>query len=149
VATRYRVKVYDSQIASLFSPGQPAWEEHRKLMEKIRRRSRAIAPRRGAGRGRQIYASHYVNMIRQGRYGARGYVGNTAPHAAWVHDGVKGRIRPTRGPDSRLVVPKIRGSYRFTGTLSKAFYPAKSVAGQRANPWMSRAARQVLASYRK
>ena len=143
MARPYRVTVYESAIESLFAPGQPVYREHHRILVRMRRAARIAAPKRT----RRLSGSHFIELLKVGRYNTRGRLANSAKHAAWVHEGVKGRIRPRGG---RMVVPKRPGIPRWTGGKpTKAYYPAKSVRGQRANPWMSRAARQVLASYRR
>lgn len=149
MAQPYRVKVYDSVIASLFSPGQPVWNEGVKITEEMRQQARRDSPKRSG----VLYGSHYKNLLRSGRYGIRGYVGNAAPHALWVHEGTGkdtgGRIYPAVA--EAMIVPKRRNIPRYvSGTKPNwnTHFPAYSVRGQDANPWLLVASEKVLARYR-
>lgn len=127
------VFVYDSRISSLFTPGGDAAKHVDKFLRQVLRRSIATAP---VGQTGTIKRSHgKFGPLKRGRYNAEGHVFNTASHSKWVHEGVKGRIYPKRGP-----VLHFR-------TSAGRWVSAKSVRGQRANPWISDAATKTLSRF--
>lgn len=110
-------------------------------------------PRIGeAHRPANLRLSHFRNgVIWRGRgIRAEGSVVNSAPYARYVHEGVDGKIFP-RG--RAFVVPKSSFLYYVSnrtiasraGTRGTHMRWTNPVRGQRANPWLARAAAQVIA----
>lgn len=125
-----RVKVYDQQISALFD----RYGEVGRFGSTLNREIFAAAVARAPARTGRLKASHKNNgVLKAGRYRTTGRISATADHASFVHGGTVGPILPKRG--DRLSLPRGGG-----------FGPrvVKSVAGQRANPWMEEAARAVL-----
>jgi hypothetical protein len=110
-----------------------------------------IAPRRSG----TLAGSHrYRGFLYRGRYKVGTRVENTADHALFVHEGTTGPILPKRG--RYLIVPKTRGvtplrgaavmTRNFRGEAVRAKSPwglHRSVAGQRAQPWLREAGETV------
>lgn len=167
-----RVIVYDSQIASLFDPGENAVEFVKDVIDSILARAENIEVPRGgptSGRIRQgwqsLARSHKSSgVLRRGPYGAGGSAYNTAPHAEWVHNGTQGPILPTSGRYLAVPVgvgdaaPRVNPSYDRAGYIrnrpnlravpSRGVILTESVRGQEANPWLRRAGDQVSREYR-
>jgi len=110
------------------------------------------APRIGeAHRHANLKHSHFRNgVIWRGRgIRAEGSVINNAPYARFVHEGVQGKIFP-RG--RAFVIPKSSflayvGNAVITkraGTRGTHMRWTNPVNGQRANPWLAEAAREVI-----
>jgi hypothetical protein len=137
-----KVKVYDAKLHSMFAGSGEVGEETRKMTAEIMRvaKSPGYVPVRTG----ELRKKHYTNFLRSGRLLARGYVGNTAPHADWVYSGTKGPILPK---GTYLVVPRGRGRpSKRHGAPMKFLSLRRSVRGQRANHWIERAADSVLRS---
>lgn len=137
----YRVTVFETRIQSLFEPSGDAWDFGTKVRAEILAATRAAAPKRTGELARGMFDG---GQLKSGRYGCRGYVGNNVEHALWVHEGTKRIIAPG---GAFMKVPR-RKSYLPGSSLPSAYtYPAKMVEGQRANPWIDRAAQAVLSKY--
>ena len=85
---------------------------------------------------------------RNGVYTYSGTCSASVKHALWVHDGVPGRIYPKRG--KYLTVPKMKGAVSGA-TLRKGggprmYWLAKSVRGQRAQPFLADALKDSMAA---
>lgn len=125
----YRVVVYETQLVSLIQAGEGArWI--RSKAKAIEARARVLAPRR-TGR----LASSHVTLPTKGtnQYQNVWRVSAMAPYAVYVHEGVPKRIKPKKG--RFLKVPVAPGANRFL--------LLKSVRGQKPQPWLEAAARDV------
>jgi hypothetical protein len=134
MASNARVRVYDSRIAGEFLPGGDAWGFTKKVTREIE--TEAIVEASTASRSGDILRSHRRNVIPGAKYGCRGFVVNTSDHALYKHEGTVGPITPTSGDMLRLSPG---------GGFGVGF--ARSVAGQRGDPWIGRAGRTVLSRY--
>lgn len=168
-----KVIVYDLAIQGLFDPGESAVEWVKDVIDTILARAENIEVPRGdpatSGRIRQgwksLASSHKsTGVLRRGPYGAGGAAYNDAPHAAWVHNGTPGPIKPTSG--RYLAVPVAPGtavrrandSYGRGGDRRnraggkdqpvRAIVLTESVRGQDANPWLKRAGDGAVAEFR-
>lgn len=133
----YRVTVYRRNIVSLIQVGSGNRWIHSKAKE-IERAARRIAPKR-TGR---LRASH-VTLPSTGtnQYVKRYRVSAQAYYAAWVHEGVPGRIYPKNG--KALAIPRSRTKPPWNAGRGKVILK-RSVRGQSANPWLARAAAMVV-----
>jgi hypothetical protein len=111
------------------------------------------APRVGeAHRHANLKHSHFRNgVIWRGRgIRAEGSIINNASYALYVHRGVQGKIFPH---GRAFVIPKSSflaytgnaAIARRAGTKGTHMRWANPVSGQKANPWLQRAATQVIA----
>jgi hypothetical protein len=131
--TTKRVYVRNEEISALFGATGEIGLLNRVLMDRIVVIARIEAPARTG----ELKAAHRNGgALKVGRYRNIGTVYNDSPHAAFVHDGTYGPIVPKHS--TRLSLPAY-------GTHSHK--SLKSVSGQRANPWMTRAANTVLSTY--
>lgn len=139
----YRVRVFETRIDSLFAPSGDAWKFGTKVRQEILEASRLKAPKRTGELAKGMFDG---GQLKSGMFGCRGYVGNNVPHALWVHEGTKTIYAR---PGHAMKVPR-RPSYKPGSQLSSNYtYPAKSVRGQKANPWIDEAAKAVLSKYLK
>lgn len=127
----YRVVIHDQRIVSLIQTGDGDRWLHSKAKQ-IEHRARVIAPRR-TGR----LASSHVTLPTTGtnQYAKRYRVSAQAYYARYVHEGTGGMPGrwaklPGRNPNP----------VRATGKGTVIWSPK----GQRANPWLARAARDVV-----
>lgn len=135
MAGLYTLKVFDTRIAGLFDRGKDADKFLARNLHEIYSISVATCPsRRGAMKSR-----HGTGRGRIGPYAARGNVYNDAPYAKFVHEGTHGPIFPTRGV---FLWVRAAPASRYPHGARRA-----SVAGQQAQPWISEAARRVMARY--
>lgn len=124
------VKVFDIKIAELFNDAEPVGREASAINREIVAVATATAPARSG----VLKVSHRnKGSLRAGPYRITGRVSNVADHAAFVHEGTYGPITPRTSPNLLL-----RPGNGF------GFRSARSVNGQRANPWLARAGRTVL-----
>lgn len=136
-----KVNVYDARIDALFNTGEPAGRDAVTTTELIK----AEAIRKSPKRTTELARSHYSSYLRNGRFLGRGFVGNTAEHSLWVHGGTIGPIRPTTS--DFMPVPRFKGGpAKRHGAPASMLRPRASVSGQRANPWILRAADTVLST---
>lgn len=151
---RVHVQVYDSRIDSLFNRGGDVEKDARETKRLILVEAVKTAPKR---RGDLAKEHKDGGWLRTGKLLGRGYVDNVSSYAAAVHEGTLGlRIVPTHS--LAMPIPKVKGGpAKRHGAPSKFLFPVgpgvdkkgngfpkKSVAGQRANPWLLRAADKVL-----
>lgn len=130
---RVKVEIYDSVLEAETAPGG---DLNRYLARENRLVYRFAVAGAPLGKSGELKRSHVNAGVRKvGRMGAVATVNNTAEHAPWVHDGTTGPIRATRG--RYMSVPAARGSARRIRRIT--------VAGQRANPWLYRAAVKAAA----
>ena len=137
-----RVVIHDSRIAELSLPGGDVYRFTSKLAKQTQAMARGICPVGGPTAGYPpgyLYGKHYRRVIGLPK-GCVGYVGNSAPHALWVHEGTTGPIYPTRG--QWLRVPSLRRTGRLRYTYRR------SVAGQSAQPWLENAMVAVISANR-
>lgn len=132
-----RVTINYGAIASLFQNGGEVMTFTRRVTNQIKDAAIIEAPLGASG---SIKRSHRVFVTPSTVYGCHGTLRNDSLHGAFVHGGTAGNgagyIFPTHGP--RLGP--------FPGLSGTLIMPDK-VRGQRANPWMRRAARQVMLRY--
>lgn len=145
MAGLYKVAVFDSRIVGMFGPGTDASAFVRKNTGEISNLARVGAPKRS---GRLALSHHTTGPYRVGPYNVAGQVYNDARHASWVHNGTYGPIYPKRpfrkdGSISTLRLPRTPSASRVGGP----FIRRRWVDGQKANPWLERAARAVIARY--
>lgn len=141
---RYRVKVFETAIGSLFAPGGDAWDFGTKVRAEIIAKSKqpGFVPRRS---GALAAGTVDGGQLKSGRYGCRGYIGNNVEHALWVHEGTRPVITPNSARHLKVPIRRsiVSGAASPRGSV---FFP-KSVHGQKANPWLDRAALAVLSKY--
>lgn len=139
-----RVRVFDTAIDSYFWAGRPVFNEANKLARRINAAAIAGAPERTG----ELKASHRAgNALYSGRFRVRADVTNFAPHALWVHEGVPGRIYPKNGKKLKIAYGPHFTPSPAAALRGKTHLYTDSVRGQDANPWILRAAREVLATY--
>lgn len=139
--TFQKVTIYDKQIADLFAPGHSAYRFGQRVSNQIKRTAERTAPRGSLPRpGQKVLARSHNAYSRGGRASlqSRWVISNTARHAEWVHEGTTGPITPKAS--SHLV-------FRAGGKRGNNLVRVTSVAGQKANPWLQRAANIVNARY--
>lgn len=133
MAEPFIVTVYDVELSALFDRMGTVGKPMTRLQREVFLASIAAAPARSG----EIKRSHVNRGARKaGPYRIRGFIQNEAPHAAYVYKGTSGPITPKRRKVLRLAAGGGHGVV-FT----------KRVRGQRANPWMERAARTVLSRH--
>lgn len=114
-------------IMSMFAPGGDVFKTARAWAFESRQYMVATAPRRTGG----LAGAHGIPSVTPQGLGVMYTVANRSRHAIWVHNGTTGPITPKR--HQYLQLP---GGPR-----------AKSVRGQRAQPWMEDAMNAVLAKH--
>lgn len=133
MADRFHVTVYDIRLSALFD----AMGEVGKPMTRLQREVFAEAIAQAPSRSGELKRGHVNRGSRKaGPYRIRGFIENRAAHARYVHEGTHGPIYPTDN-DMLLLRP----------SMGRGWARKRSVAGQRANPWMVRAARTVLSRH--
>lgn len=131
MADVFKVVVYDIEISALFDAMGEVGKPMTRLQREVFMEAIAMAPARSGA----IKRGHVNRGARKaGPYRIRGHIENHADHAEYVHEGTSGPIFPTGGAAEFRLPPG--GGYGWRR--------AESVSGQRANPWMMRAARTVL-----
>lgn len=138
--TTTRVTIYDRNIDRLFLGGGDVWD----WMERVGREHLMMALVEVPRRTGSLAAAHNLALTPYKKRGVRYSVGNYADHADYVHGGTTGPIVAGTGFWDD-------GSIAYMGPMApwmghNARY-ARSVSGQDANPWLSRAADIVLAKY--
>lgn len=127
-----RVTIYDRNLDRLFLPGGDAWD----WMERVGREHVSMAIIEAPKRTMNLARQHNLALTPY-RRGVRYSVGNYADYAEYVHGGTIGPILPHGGD--------------WLGPLAPwGVYPGgyiREASGQRANPWIERAADIVLAKY--
>lgn len=151
-----RVIVYDAKISGMFGKGGDAVEYIREFLVDLEAQAQRDAPVGGITSGRRraggisIKRGHRNSgTLRSGPYGARGSIYNIAKHAGYVHNGTGPRIygRPM------LAVPVVPGSIHMQHRWGKprvakvGVVRLRSVAGQKANPWLDRAGKKIAIRY--
>ena len=142
-----KVIVYDEAIVRLIQRGDGHFWIRRKA-NAIRGTALALAPAR-TGR---LKGSHRVTQNRDagGRFQTGFIISATAPYARYVHEGTGPWIYPANGKFLRL--PGVnrtasRNSFRGPngnprpGRTGERSTVVRKVRGQKANPWLERAAR--------
>lgn len=130
---RFIVTVYDVEISRLFDAMGTVGRPMTRLQREIYAEAILAAPSRSG----ELKASHRNKGARKaGPYRIRGFIENTSAHAEFVYKGTHGPIFPRR-----------RRFLRFPGRGGVGFTYKRWVRGQRANPWMERAARTVLSRH--
>lgn len=128
-----RVYVRNEAISAMFARSGEVGALNSRIMARITARAIAAAPSRSGA----LKAAHRNGgALKRGKYVNIGTVYNTSEHASYVHEGTYGPILPKTSTKMHLPA----GGGYSARALS-------SVAGQRANPWMTRAANRVLSTY--
>lgn len=134
----YTVEVYENGIVRLIQVGDGVrWI--RSKAKAVENRARVIVPKRTG----KLMASHRTTQNRSGlgRYESGFAVSADASYARYVHEGT-GIHGPRHAPIVKLKGMKIPGRINRLG--SKGDTVIYRSQGQRANPWLERAAAQVL-----
>lgn len=139
-----RVRVYDSAIQGLFTPGGDAHDEARDITRKIE--TSAIRRALKFARSGEIARSHY-RTVRTTTLGVRGTVGNRSDHAYFKHKGTQGPIRSNRGTITDSKGRRQRAKMRLRRGNGYPSMLRASVSGQRGDPWLRKAANGVLWRY--
>lgn len=137
-----KVQVYNPAIQSLFRPGGEVREEAKKIQSEVLARARIRAPKRT---GKLANSHAKGGPIDTGLYGVRASVGNVARYAEYVHGGTYGPIRSRRPVDRRGRPPGKMGPAAPYGGFTNRYFT--EVSGQEPNPWLRRAANDVLLRY--
>lgn len=131
----YRVQVFNTVIISIVQTGDGERWTHAKAKE-IERMARVLAPKR-TGR---LAASHVtLPTIGSNQYHKVYRVSAQAYYSRYVHEGTTG---PITGRNGWVKIPAARGGVPYSPKLRVV----RSVRGQRANPWLVRAAVAVAHS---
>lgn len=131
----YRVYVFDSKIISIVQTGDGDRWTHAKAKQ-IERMARTLAPKR-TGR---LAASHVTLPTRGSNQYHKVYrVSAQAYYSRFVHEGTTG---PITGRNGWVKIPAARSGAPYSPKLRVV----RSVRGQRANPWLARAALLVARS---
>lgn len=134
IRARYSVNVDEARLN--LAVMNPAIDYGKRVQSMIKREAIRTAPRRSG----QLATSHLnIGILRRGRWAADGAVRNVSEHAEYVHGGTDGPIFPN-APHRFL---KIHGSR--AGHAGAVTGYARSVRGQRANPWLRKAGETVAA----
>lgn len=129
----YVVKVNNGTISRMVRVGEGnRWTK--KKAERIEAVARRIVPKRT----RTLERSHRTtqNRNRLGQFQTGFSITANARHAAWVHGGTQGPIRSRSG--KKMPVGFVHPTFGYRGVVYRS-----TVAGQRANPWLERAAHIV------
>jgi hypothetical protein len=138
-----RVNIFEKGIDSLFLPGGDADKFSDQLTRKIFYRSIQNAPKRSG----ELAAGHRLGgALYRGKRLTQTLL-NVSDHAAAVHNGTVGAdITPK--VHEFMPVPRVRGAFSTehprSGAISR--FPAKRVRGQVANPWIAKAAAEIIAT---
>lgn len=134
------VKVFDNNISQLFEPSAEVGREVNTITRRITYKAIAFSPKRS----RVLSLSHRQSgALKSGRYVSRGQITNDAPHALWVIKGTQGPILPH---GKKLIVPRKKGG-RAKRDGGRNLGLRSSVRGQKANDYISRAAKVVTSTY--
>lgn len=133
--------IYYQNIDGLFSAGQPAHQFLTKRNREVKVRAAQLAPKRTGNLARSV---RNVGVRKNGPYRATGQISADADYAFFVHDGTRGPITARGGGVMILRTPHPRGIGGKGGTGG---FGVRSVRGQRANPFLLRAAQQVMSRY--
>jgi hypothetical protein len=153
--TGYRVVVYDKKISGMFGKGGDAVNYIKEFLWDLEAMAQKLSPVGGPTSGRRraggisIKRGHRNSgTLRSGLYGARGSIYNVAKHAGYVHGGTGPRIygKPL------MAVPVLPGSVHYRrggnkGVSKIGIVRLRSVAGQKANPWLDRAGKVTAVRY--
>ena len=132
----HRVVVFEGTISRLVQAGSGRRWTKRKA-DAIRRTAIVLAPAR-TGR---LKGSHRTTQNRDvlGRYQTGFIVSATAPYSSYVHGGTGPWITPKNGRYLRIPGPNPRRPAHWKSSRTSTV--VRRVRGQRANPWLLRAAR--------
>jgi hypothetical protein len=138
VATRIYIRIYDSRIMALNSPGKPVGKYIHRKGDTIQRYAQQNAPRR---------SGRLARSVTLGDHRWRGHrssieVEASAPYAKYVHNGTYGPIYPK---DSLFLSVPVFPS--ITGVKTKRTL-RPYVAGQHAQPFLREAAAFVMTGSR-
>jgi hypothetical protein len=131
--TTVRIRVFDSKIHSMALPGGSVHSWTKGVVREMEAEAIATCPRRTGA-----MATHHGHSVGTNAHGTFGYVTNDADYAMAVHEGTHGPIRAV-------------GNYMVVRPAPHSFYAQhtrrKTVAGQRAQPWIAEAMVAVLAAH--
>lgn len=132
-----KVTINPAGISRLFQPGGDVYRFTRGVGKEIETLATLTAPMGLTG---SIKRSHRVFVTPSGMYGCFATVRNDSLHAAFVHKG-------TAGNGAGFIRPKhAQRLGPFISLQGGIIFPSK-VRGQRANPWLSRAANTVMSKH--
>lgn len=140
-----RVRMNDGALAAPYARGGEMYRVAERDSLAIMTTADRKAPTGRSGRGDTIKGQHRRRVVpASAAMRVQFFVENTSGHAAYVHEGTTGPIFPLRTQlrvdrRGRQYSPKLRlvlapGVYRF----------ATQVRGQKAQPWLRKAATEVL-----
>jgi hypothetical protein len=129
----YSVRVYRSRIPPIFRFGGEGNRWMYRVSVAMMNAARAAAPVRSS----ELKRAHRISRaLRANQFAATFEIQNIADHAQWVHDGTPTIIFPENS--TRLVLSPGNGFPRIY---------ARSVRGQRGNPWLDNACTAVAVRY--
>jgi len=136
--TTVRIRVFDSRVHGLNAPGGEINRFARKITRETEFRAIQYCPTRSRALQRSIRSTVGWNAL-----GVFGVVRAGAGHARYVHEGTYGPIVPRVAPYLRFEGwgPWAAGN---SGPLGNRAWRLKWVKGQRAQPFLTRAMRDVL-----
>lgn len=140
MAEPVRVTIYDSRVDSLFLPGGDVWGWMGGVGAEHLQAAYMFAPRRSGHLASQHYPVAIITPYK--KRGVRYTIRNDADYALFVHEGTTGPIVADYWDDG---TQSFLGPMAPWGGFSTPF--ARSVSGQRANPWINKAGEFVLAQY--
>lgn len=124
------VVVYDSKITAMNLPGGMVYRYTDNKTESVLRAAKAFAPKR-TGR---LVGGIRKDVRTTSRDRVIGRVRSTAPHSTWVHEGTYGPIEARGTAEHGMMrLPAWKGAPPGVTILRQR------VAGQRANPFLTRA----------
>jgi hypothetical protein len=124
-----RIFIFDSRIDGLFQPRGVVHKEIVKLTAETKALAVATAPINKFGESQGMANRHKSETKNRGRY-TTSKIENTAPYAAYVHNGTTGPI-VSNNPARLMLVGK---------SANNIFALKAAVSGQDAQPWLERAA---------
>lgn len=139
--TRARVTIDDNAVTRMTStPSGDVWQ----FMQRFGTQATWMSVLKAPVRSGKLKASHNLALTPRGRDGTRASIGNYADHTVFVHEGTTGPITASGWDDGSPAFLAIRP---FPASHFGQRTYLRSVAGQKANPWMREAVEDVARSY--
>lgn len=138
MATFYRV--HELAVFGYTNPGGEVYDVIYDIAKDARNLAKTIYAPIKTGKLRKNIAAGRPDKT--GPYGVSGYVSNNLKYAHFVHYGTTGPITAHGGQKMKFAASKPRAD----GT--SFFIYAKSVSGQKANPYLARALTHAMANFR-
>jgi hypothetical protein len=128
------VQVYRSAIARDYQVGGQGY----RWLDKVKLAMHTLAVQKASGfvRSGEILRGHRSEILGINQYSCYATIYNVAEHSEWVHGGTTGPIYPEEGV--WLYLPPGNGFRKKR---------LRSVAGQKANPWLEEACSAVAMGY--